>query len=72
MHRLFSATLASAMAAAFLFAGPAAIAKSSGSMSSAMTTHHSTKMKKHSCPAGEHWIKGYMRNGKKVHGYCRK
>ncbi len=71
MHRLLSATLASAMAVAFLFAGPA-IAKSSGSMSSAMTTHHSSKMKKHSCPTGEHWVKGYMRNGKKVHGYCRK
>lgn len=68
MHRLFSATLASAMAAAFLFAGPAAIAKTS----SAMATHHSSKMMKHSCPAGEHWVKGYMRDGKKVHGYCRK
>lgn len=69
MHRLFSATLASAMAAAFLFTGSAAIAKSGGSMS---TTHHSSKMMKHSCPAGEHWVKGYTRNGKKVHGYCRK
>lgn len=69
MHRLFRAIFASAMAAAFLFAGPA-IAKTS-SMTGSMTTHHS-HMTKHSCPAGEHWVKGYKRNGKYVKGYCRK
>lgn len=24
------------------------------------------------CPPGKHWVKGYMRNGKPVQGYCMK
>ncbi|HEY8312906.1 MAG TPA: hypothetical protein VIG51_01925 [Candidatus Baltobacteraceae bacterium] len=44
-------------------------AASAGHMKSAM--HHKT-MSSHSCPAGQHWVKGYMRAGKKVHGYCHK
>jgi hypothetical protein len=35
-------------------------------------THHSKMMMSHSCPAGQHWVKGYMRKGKMVHGYCHK
>ncbi len=27
---------------------------------------------KHSCPKGETWVHSYVRNGKKVKGYCRK
>ncbi len=66
MNRLLRGTLASVMALAFLFASPAVYAHTSTMHS----TMHSSKMK-HSCPKGEQWVKGYMRNGKKVHGYCR-
>lgn len=69
MTRLLSGALASAMALAFLFAGPAYATGSTHTMHSSMMTHHHMK---HSCPAGQHWIKGYKRNGKYVHGYCRK
>ncbi len=66
MKRLFIALISSVALFAFGLAGaPSAYAHSSGHM------HSSSKMK-HSCPSGEHWVKGYMRNGKKVHGYCRK
>ncbi len=65
MTRLFRSILASAIAAAFLLAGSSAYASSTSSTSS----HHM----KHSCPAGQHWVKGYKtKNGTKVHGYCRK
>ena len=69
MNRLFSGILASAMALAVVFASQAAFAKGTHS---SMSTMHSSKVTKHSCPTGEHWVKGYVRNGKKVHGYCRK
>ena len=27
---------------------------------------------RHTCPAGQHWVKGYKnKNGKHVKGYCR-
>jgi hypothetical protein len=57
------------MALSFLFAGPAIAKSTSHTMHSSMSssTHHHMK----SCPKGQHWVKGYMRNGKKVHGYCR-
>jgi hypothetical protein len=65
MKRLFQAVLASAIALAFLSSSPSAYAKGSTMMHSG---HH-----KHSCPAGQHWVKGYKtKNGTKVHGYCRK
>lgn len=66
MKRLFNALLATA----FLLSS-AMLGASAASNSSMMTTHHS-KMK-HSCPAGEKWVKGYhTKSGKYVHGYCRK
>ncbi len=43
---------------------------SAGSMSSPMMTTSAKHM--HSCPKGETWVHGYVRHGKKVHGYCRK
>jgi hypothetical protein len=28
--------------------------------------------RKHTCPPGQHWVKGYhKKNGQKVKGYCR-
>lgn len=64
MTRLFRAVLALAVAAAFAFAPPGVSAKTTHS------TMHSTHMK-HSCPAGQHWVKGYKtKSGKKVHGHC--
>ncbi|MBV9271443.1 MAG: hypothetical protein JO165_10130 [Candidatus Eremiobacteraeota bacterium] len=34
-----------------------------------MGTHHRMK---HSCPAGQHWVKGYTKkDGTHVKGYCR-
>ncbi len=65
MKRLFIALLSSAALFAFTLSGAPAVYAHGTS-----TTHHS-KMK-HSCPSGEHWVKGYMRNGKHVNGYCRK
>lgn len=66
MTRLFRSILALAITVAFLFAGSSAYASTS-SMTKA--GHHM----KHSCPAGQHWVKGYKtKSGKKVHGYCRK
>jgi len=62
MTRLFSAVIALAIASALTFAAPSAYAHS---------TMHSSHMK-HSCPAGQHWVKGYKtKTGKYVHGYCR-
>lgn len=64
MTRLFSRVLAVAVASAFVLAGPSVYANSKGTM-------HSTHVK-HSCPAGQHWVKGYKtKTGKHVHGYCR-
>ena len=45
----------------------------------AMASKHHAMMGKHNgsemrsrCVAGMHWVHGYMRNGKRVKGYCRK
>ncbi len=65
MTRFLTGTFAALALAAFTAVGaPTVSAHTSGTM-------HSAKMK-HSCPAGDHWVKGYVRDGKKVHGYCRK
>ncbi|HLI97884.1 MAG TPA: hypothetical protein VKT72_17585 [Candidatus Baltobacteraceae bacterium] len=67
MTRLFRSILTLAITVAFLFAGSSAYANTSSTMTS--SSHHM----KHSCPAGQHWVKGYKtKSGKKVHGYCRK
>lgn len=63
MNRLFSTTLLLAAALSFCFSAP--LVASAGNM-----MHHGAKMK-HSCPAGQHWVHGYKRSGKYVHGYCR-
>lgn len=62
MKRLLRTALLTAAALSFCFSAP--LTASAGS------TTHGTKMK-HSCPAGQHWVHGYKRNGKYVHGYCR-
>ncbi len=65
MNRFYPRLLAAAMALAFTFAGQSAFAHSS---MKSMTGKHM-----HSCPAGQHWVKGYKtKSGTKVHGYCRK
>jgi hypothetical protein len=68
MTRLFSKILSLAAASAVMFAAP--VLAHTGS-----TTHHTSTMSshKHSCPAGDHWVKGYhTKSGKYVKGYCRK
>ena len=62
MKRLFQITMLLAAALSFCFFAP--LEASAGHMM------HGTKMR-HSCPAGQHWVHGYKRNGKYVHGYCR-
>ncbi len=64
MKRLLTSLTALAAVAA-LAAGPAAA-------HSPMTIHHSKMTRMHTCPAGQHWVKSYMKAGKRVHGYCRK
>ena len=67
MTRLFSRLLVTAMALAFI-SGASAFAATSTSAPMTSSTH-----KKHSCPAGETWVKGYTKsNGQHVKGYCRK
>jgi hypothetical protein len=64
MKRLLQASLLWLAAIAFCFSAP--VPASAGHM---MGAH--SKMK-HSCPAGQHWVKGYTKkDGSHVHGYCR-
>lgn len=67
MNRFLSSIIACACLLSVTGGFAAAGTMSSPAMASKSTTKHM-----HSCPKGETWVKSYMRNGKKVHGYCRK
>ncbi|MDQ2680428.1 MAG: hypothetical protein M3Y21_05315 [Candidatus Eremiobacteraeota bacterium] len=64
MKRLLLSALSLVMLASLVATG------SAKTMTHSMT--HSKMMMKHHCPAGMHYVHGYMKGKKHVKGYCRK
>ena len=64
MNRILSTFLATAFALSLT-----GVAGATSSMSNSMHGKHMAM--KHGCARGQMWVKGYMREGKMVKGYCR-